>query len=227
LSAGEVQAEYDSGNADHLNPTLVLDMPFVDGTVPIQDISDYGNHGTPHGVTWTSDGGGSYSFDGVNDYIGVDSSPSLDMSRIAISAWIKPSTVTGVQEIVRRISYAPTASGYLFRLIDNRLNVEFWDGGVMTTSFSSSGVFQADMWHHVTLTYDGSTATIYVDGAYDSQAVGVSSLGSPTGELAIGACPYGGEHFSGGLDEVLVYSRALSAGEVQAEYDSGNARHAN
>jgi len=78
-------------------------------------------------------------------------------------------------------------------------------------------------WHHICITYDGSSTTnnplIYLDGV--SQAVTTRSTPSgtlllPDGTVTIGRATGGGQEFDGRLAEFAMWNRILTAGEVAA-----------
>jgi hypothetical protein len=77
------------------------------------------------------------------------------------------------------------------------------------------------VWHHLAASYDGTTATVYVDG----QPVGLgaaASAGSTTvSRLRIGDLAFPGYYFKGVIDEVRLYDRALSAADITAIYTDG------
>ncbi|MDQ6617188.1 MAG: DUF6531 domain-containing protein [Actinomycetota bacterium] len=76
-------------------------------------------------------------------------------------------------------------------------------------------------WHHLVATFDGtSTVTLYVDGS--SIGTGTLSPSTPlTQGLWIGKAQDGATPFQGSLDEVAIYSSALSAARVAAHYNAG------
>jgi serine protease len=204
----------------------VLYMPFTDASVPIKDLSGYGNDGTPYGgVTWQSSYGGCYSFDGADDYIQVPNSPSLDVSKITVSAWIKLSTVASGE---RNISSKDYYTGWEFSQIGDGLKVNCRIGGTYYSNYLLlPGVLYADTWAHVVFTFDGSVGTIYVDGApvaTRSDVPGV--LGVNNANLCVGSRSGSALFFDGLIDEVRVYFSALSGGDVQGLYDTSKADHA-
>ncbi|MFO0650589.1 MAG: LamG-like jellyroll fold domain-containing protein [Polyangiales bacterium] len=84
-------------------------------------------------------------------------------------------------------------------------------------------------WHHVAVTYDGTTVVTYVDGVLE--AMGAKTLNTVGTQLLIGRSildHYPGrpvpEYFDGAIDEVRVYSRALDAASVNALYQEGGYR---
>ncbi len=85
-------------------------------------------------------------------------------------------------------------------------------------AWSNTAPLKLDRWHHLAMTYDGATLVVYLDGA----AVGSKAVGRPrspgSGPLVIGGRPDGFAtgFFRGAVDEVRLYRRALSAGEIAA-----------
>ena len=68
------------------------------------------------------------------------------------------------------------------------------------------------------MTYDGATLRVYVGGAQVASRAVTGALQTSTGALRIGGnAVWGGEFFSGRLDELRVYNRALTAAEVAAD----------
>ena len=90
----------------------------------------------------------------------------------------------------------------------------FWDGG---TSFPIS----AATWTHVATTYDGTEQVLFKDGAQVFRRDQAGAIGSNSSKLLIGArgntTPR--NFFGGMIDEVRIYNRALSKGEVISLYD--------
>jgi hypothetical protein len=82
----------------------------------------------------------------------------------------------------------------------------------------------ANTWHHLAGVADGATAYIYVDGVQvASQAYVTASYGSSTYRFNAGANTFfgttpGADYYSGRLDEVIAYTRALSATEISQLY---------
>ena len=68
-------------------------------------------------------------------------------------------------------------------------------------------------WHHVCITQDKSERFLFVDGHLAAYGAG-SVAADGAGALWIGGAPSVEEFFNGGINEVRIYRRALSAGEV-------------
>jgi hypothetical protein len=74
------------------------------------------------------------------------------------------------------------------------------------------------------VTYDGTIATIYIDGVFDTDlTVGTSLSVSPTSNLEIG----GGyvNDFNGNMGPVMIYNRALTSTEVLNNYNNVLSTH--
>jgi hypothetical protein len=175
------------------------------------DSSGNNNNGIVYGASWTGGKvGNALSFDGVNEYVDCGTGSSLmPTAGITLEAWVKANDVSVYGTIVSTFYY----EGYFLRINPNA-GVEFAPG----ICYSPNGIIQAGVWHHVVGTFNGVLAQIYVDGTLvGSQGSGyLAYTGQP---LRIGGNP--GDNtlwFNGIIDEVKIYSRALSAAEVWAEY---------
>jgi hypothetical protein len=79
-----------------------------------------------------------------------------------------------------------------------------------------------DTWYHTAVTYDGTNVTLYLNGQPDGfRAADLNTVLDPSG-LAIGTRP-GSSYWQGQLDEVMLFNRALSAGEIAAIHAAGAA----
>ncbi len=171
------------------------------------------------------------SFDGVDDRIVVPDNGSIDMagSDWSIDAWVRTCSIAEVSPIVDKQGIQDPV-GYEMFLFNGNLAFQMGDAGG-AASFDS-GAFVADgIWHHVTVTVDRDAPTgirFYVDGApilptHDP----TPSPGSASNalNLFIGAGhPAGsGGQFDGEIDEVEIFRRVLTPGEVQDLYRAGAA----
>jgi len=156
------------------------------------------------------------AFDLNGGYVQVPDAPSLDItSQITIDAWIKPSALGG--RVVDKI----TAGGHDGYLLDTYGGVIRFQIG--SDSVSGSTSLPIGTWSHIAGVYDGSQMTVYLNGVLDgsltiSIPIPVNSL-----PLRIGADSNGSSLFSGLIDEVELFNRALSIGEIQAIYNAGSA----
>ena len=143
----------------------------------------------------------------------------------SITAWFK-TTGTAREPIV---SYGENSSGKMFNvMIDN--GVPRVEGGASSLKTTNTGL-NDDNWHHIAVTYDSADGTflsdvkIYIDGILSTnEADAGASFGSETTTintdsttnfLKIGSEVYASYAFDGAIDDVRIYSKALTASEVK------------
>jgi len=97
-----------------------------------------------------------------------------------------------------------------------------------TTITSTGSTIDDNNWHNVVVTYDGTVATIYMDGVFDTDlTVGSSLTVSPTSNLEIGGgiAGYSIGGYDGDMGPVMIYNRALTANEVLTNYNNIGTSH--
>ena len=157
--------------------------------------------------------GQALSFDGVNDYTHINSPtgiPDLNGNK-TYSAWIKYSSLpTGDNTIMMSRNTCCSAGIYL-RVNSTDLVVSRI--GDAETLVSTSNRPSANQWHHVLYTYDGTTNRLYVDGAEVANSATAPYAGA-TNVVYIGTWNETDNFWSGLIDEVRVYNRALAPDEI-------------
>jgi len=171
--------------------------------------------------------GKALDFDGVNDYVDMGDINALDgLTKITASAWIK-TTKTTETHIVDKSGCDGATNGGPFELLVNGFTAGkavfavYKSGGTPNFDYAESSTSVNDNnWYHVVGTYDGSFIRIYVDGVErGSKAASGWTLSSSTGFVQMGGyCNNNSYPWNGLIDEVRVYNRALSAGEITRLY---------
>jgi len=194
------------------------------GTIA-HDTSGEGNDGTLYdGNTTNDDGntppqwtGGKFgkalSFDGVDDYVKVEDSDSLDITdEITAVAWVKTSN-TAAQTVVGK------KSEILLR-IDGSGNAVFGinDGTGWYEAISTKFVCDGN-WHFLVGTFNGSSIKIFVDESLAKETLKTTTIQDTTNPLTIGQLA-GLNYFNGTIDEVCIYNRALSEEEISDLYNN-------
>ena len=190
-----------------------------------RDLSGGGNTGTCTGVACPTpvDGvpgtrGTAMSFDGVDDVVIVPHSASLNITgAITIGAWIRRNVIYRQDDVIHK-----TGGGYLFRVLvnasQNRLQFNVQDsGGVWRGVSSNPNAVSNTEWHHVAVSYERPTVRFYVNGQPWGTGVRDFDMLSTLGELLIGSFWRTG-FYSGLIDDVRIYNRALTASEIQTLY---------
>lgn len=189
------------------------------------DSSGYEHHGTavndPSFSTESMVGRNSGGFDGVNDYVEVANTGEFRPANLTISAWINPSTLdTDKTVITNEPTQTNSQNGFGIR---QRADNKFWfvigkegDGAVVqSTTVATSGE-----WFFVTGTYDGSDLKIYVNGVLEATVTASRNIDT-TFPLNIGRGNSGQEYYSGLIDEVSIYKRALTDEEIFGQFNQG------
>lgn len=186
------------------------------------DNSGFGNHGTINGSVWTD---GKYnpalSFDG-NDNIVVNDSDILEPEKVTLEAWVKRDGTPGAYKYIAGKYYDGGKGSYAL-YTGGSSGLRFYishTGGYILSPDAGTGVWDGN-WHHIVGTYDGSKVRLYVDGSeIGSGSSAIVDIAYNTNNFYIGS--YGsGYYFSGLIDEVKVYNRALTGGEVLEHYNTG------
>src|SRR5438128_8290987 len=72
-------------------------------------------------------------------------------------------------------------------------------------------------WTHVAAAYDGSSMKLFINGVQAASRTQTGVMTASSGPLRLGGNALFGQYFSGTLDDVRVYNRALSASEIQTD----------
>lgn len=132
--------------------------------------------------------------------------------RFSATAWVKLDAASGSQYIIQQDG--TNGKIWLNRYSDGRL--ETFLGGVGTFS---TGTIPVGTWTHVGITYDGATLRLFLNGVQDgSRTIALDS--EPTGGMIFGASKSFGNLWNGGIDEVSIYNRQLTATEMKDQYNS-------
>jgi hypothetical protein len=173
----------------------------------------------------------SYESGVVNQAAKFDGSTSLSAGnqadfgfydKFTLSAWIRASAGGG-GTILSRMADFPQGEGYQLTLVGGKLQfnlVKRWLDDSLRVE--TGDALSPDVWHHVVAIYDGSRVadgvTIYVDGEPQRVSVLLDELNQSFGNkepLRIGGGGGPDQRFCGLIDEVRIYSGALSPDEAK------------
>ncbi len=194
--------------------------------------------GTLNGANWTTGGqfGDALQFDGVDDYVEILDAPELDISgpEFSASLWVKPDRGPGTEDMF-------FMKGDRQGIANVNYYLSWKDTGKMTWAFKSDGGFEyidmdvtlptVDEWNHVAVVFDRPTVSIYINGTEYTSSVGTGGTSMDKDLVAndeplwIGAGRDGGSivtagnfsaPFSGAIDELAIFDRALTTAEIEA-----------
>jgi len=199
---------------------LVAAYGFNEGTgTAIGDASGRGNAGTAANTTWSTAGkyGGALSFNGTNSMVSVANTASLGLTTgMTLEAWANPSAL-GTTWRTLILKEKPAGMAYALYANNNtgKPNGQVDVGGEQN-AIGTSGV-PLNAWSHLAVTYDGTALKLYVNGTLVSTTLVVGQINLSNGALRIGGNTIWNEWFKGLIDEVRIYSRPLSATEIQTD----------
>jgi hypothetical protein len=189
------------------------------GTLAGDSSSTHSHTGTIKGAAWVPAGrfDSALSFNGTNALVTVSDAADLDLSTgMTLEAWVNPTALSGWRTAI--LKEKPNGLAYALYAHDNAprpagyINV----GGSDIEASGNAGL-PLNTWSHLAATYDGAILRLYVNGVeMGSQAVSGAIVAS-TLPLQIGGNAVWGEYFTGLIDEVRVYNRALSMSEIQID----------
>lgn len=171
------------------------------------------------GVSHTKLGGGTWQFDGINDYIESNKTvPYIAGSDFTFAAWVK-----GFPQDHKSVMSLNNSGGGNRALWMQRSTggMGLYDGG---TWFYGTQDIADDQWHHVVLTYNVSArrAIIYTDSNVTMDAVTNNTINVLANDTLSIGMEYDGasttDHFSGWIATASVYNRCLTPVEVSQNY---------
>ena len=191
----------------------------------VMDSSDNGldgkiARGKPKWVDGKFDGAMEF---GGQDMVTVDDDNALDLEEFTLAAWVNIPKVSGAWQIIASKEHrGPTGRNYgLFGHINSGVVHYSFTTNSGWKSFDAKTVVTDGDWHHVAGTYDGSDFKLYLNGAVDAQVAPGTKPDNHDNFLFIGGCDIGNYWMTGTIDEVVVYSRALSEKELNELMEDG------
>jgi hypothetical protein len=187
----------------------------------------------PNSGTWvpgpgyaSGEVGQAFSFNGTDSYVEIPYHCSLAPATFTIEGWIYPNAQASGQSFIWGQSYArqlitqPWGSGLHVGIYITTV------GGAFHGLWDNNPPIPLNDWTHVAATWDATSLKLYVNGSLRAQATpGFSSIGDSGCPFSIGASGSCGtsQYFPGLIDELSLYSRALSADEISAIVEAGSA----
>lgn len=238
LNPAEIGSLFSAGSAGKCKPQCVAPpadlVSWYTGDGEAFDLAGNNNGifaGAVNGVTFSPGKvGQAFNFNG-SGYVSVNDNTTLNpTNQITVDSWVNTTSSGSFEGMVSKFNHS---NG---NVTDDSYNLSLeTDGRVrwqVVTSANSSGYIldspnpiNDGAWHFVAGTYDGTTMRLYVDGVEVASAAASGTITSSTTPLYIGGGLFADapNYFTGMLDEVEIFSRALTATEVSDIFNAGGA----
>ena len=183
------------------------------------DLSGNGNNGTlTNSPTFSSANGGGFTFDGTNDYCLIQNDNSVNISggEITLEAFVKVNNFGNSEAFIHKeqqytLAFHPKTGGGGITYADSSM----WS----YANFGFHGLFLTNTYYHIVATKINNVVTIYSNGSIIVSKSFGGSISTKTNDLYIGS--YVTSYpFNGSIYTAKIYNKALSANEVEQNYNA-------
>jgi len=170
---------------------------------------------------------GALNLDG-NSWAEVHDNASVDLTAFSVEAWAYPTkaaTSSGEEILGKYYGSSVPYNSYGIEWLTDRFRINYGDTSNVFNVVNAGSSQALNNWHHIVGTYDGANFKIYINGAESNSVAKTSSVIQGDGSIYIGT--WGGgvgsatQTFDGTIAQPRIYNRALTAEEVQRNYNAG------
>jgi uncharacterized protein (TIGR02145 family) len=191
------------------------------------DLSTSGNNATlTNGPTYSSSNGGSIVFDGVNDAVLLNNATTFGSpADISINIWVRYTdfiaTANG-RALFRGSSLSENVGFAVYQATDSPYNRVkcYVNLGTGLTVLNSTTQLSTNQWYFVTVTYNSSVLSLYINGVLDASIAGSGGISWPSPARSPQFGEMFGTYFNGRIAQMTFYNRALTAAEVLENYNA-------
>ena len=215
--------------------SLEIEYLFSSGTTTTPDTSGNGNDCTLTGSTIS---GGVIDFNGISEYGVADNVVSIGTGSMSWSFWFETDNASKTVAMVRQGRNATSGNGRFDGLqvltVSSKIRGAFLDfqNSGNFYEINSAATISTATWYHVALVLDASAETMemYVDGSSEGSVSvstaapwNITSISTPSiGSREINTGNFSGDDMDGRLDNVRLYSDALTSAEVTELFNEGH-----
>lgn len=180
-------------------------------------------------------GSTSVGLDGISQTVTTPYQAALNPSSFTIEAWVNPVSAAvsgGLLCLASSVHAGSPRSGWLIYQSDGSaagsppgtgylLRIYYTNSTAFNIQLLAPQTVVAGTWTHVVFTFNGTTATAYINGAQVSTATATAFVPNVDSAFSVGARSDGGFPWPGNAAEVAYYSTVLSGSRVSAHYMAG------
>jgi len=177
--------------------------------------------------TFNSSNAGYFEFV-TDDFARMQNDTSLDAQSPTVEVWVKTNSLTQngffFEKGTVNTQYSLFQEGTTLRWRMNLVSI-----GINTLSITSSNFLNTDSWFQIVGTYTSGDRRIYINGVQVAADTQTGTINTNSGGMSVGV--YGGYagsrgyYYNGNLSSVKVYNRALSATEIQQNFNALRGRY--
>lgn len=203
----------------------------------VRDISGYSNDANVYnGVAYVREGGGSWSFDGVDDSVFTSSIDLSNTNQCSISFWFKTNKLSGVMILGEFSSNFNSFNGAI-AIYMNESGSGIIDYGNHTSLgyniIKTTKSYNDNKWHHIVCTNDkllgAAQNKMYVDGELDyvqhTSFTYITTGNFGNFPLYIGSRGNNSLFYSGNISDFKLYNRALTTTEISTIYQASKSKY--
>jgi len=192
-----------------------------------RDISGNGNSGSlVNGPTYSSGNGGSFIFDGVDDYADLGNILFTNITNTTLDIWFNVQTFTGNRAIFTKGAQgAGSDTTWASWIISGttQIRIRFFNSS-NASNFVSTLNLTSNVWYNTVVTYDNSNIVLYNNGSLVETAPLTGLLKNCTHPIRIANDLYGNT-CNMTCSGFKIYNRALSASEILQNYNAQKSRY--
>jgi hypothetical protein len=166
--------------------------------------------------------GDAFAFDGSGARVDVTAAGAgeLGSAPFSIDLWFNSDASQNGAYLIGK-SHPDGGQGWDIRVHQQRIALVGFNGWAV--NLQTDPIVVLGQWHHLAVTSDGATVTLYFDGATDpAWTIARQTISSTGNPLRFGdSTNFGGDAFDGEVDEIRFFDRALGATEIFAVFNAG------
>lgn len=225
----EFKLNWNNTNYSIYDQNLVLMMNFEnksnlgENNTYFKDLSIYGGSGNCSGTSCPNITNGKYGkgLTFANDYVHIDHNKRFNSTSkgLTVSTWFKTTMSNCIScDFLNKVN----VDGWVIWIHDSNISAELSYYWFIDYNTSLSNVLYNGNWHHVALTFNGTTLwSLYYDGILRGTLINKSAdTNEPVTLGGWGVGAIAGGYFNGSLDEVRIYNTSLDANSIWQLYSS-------
>ena len=178
-------------------------------------------------ITWSTGKnyalGPAIDFPGIGTYADLGDNPQLYSQNFTIELWAQAATIDADFDVLFCLDAVPYGLWLAFSNVHKICAVCF-DGSDYSI-LSGTTQPQTNQWYHIALTVESGLFRLYINAVLENEDQKTFAYSGPSPQVCLGAAKLGlnyGNHFTGKLNQVACYSRALSPDEILYNFNRFN-----